>query len=213
MKKVFVAVAVSVVTGVLLAGSLAGTALAWHPKGKIQKWVQNMSVSGSTKQDANDEVSAVSANPNDTLKYIIRIWNEGEPHQAGHNDMVDIVMTDTLPAGVELVSDPSKRELKEAIDRLRPGDEKFFEYTVKVTKQENGVIKNTACFTGDSEVKDAPQKGCDDANIKVTKPQILPVTTTPPAALPVTGTGSVLGLFAGATSVGYLAHRFVTRKR
>lgn len=210
MKKVYLLVAASVVTGALLAGGFVGTASAWHPEGKIKKYVQNVTTNGQ-QADANDEATAVSANPGDTIKYIVIVSNEGKPAQQGHNDLVDVVMTDTLPAGVELVSNPAKRELKETIDRLVPGESKIFVYDAKVVKQENGVIKNTACFTGDSEVKDNHQEGCDDANVRVTKPQIL-ATATPPA-LPVTGAGGVLGLFAGVSGLGYIAHRVISRKR
>lgn len=215
MKKLY-GVALSLVAGVILAGSLAGTVLAWHPEGKIKKLVQNVTANGPLT-DAEDESKAVAVKPGDTVKYAVKVSNVGRPAANGHNDMVDIVMIDKLPAGVELISDPSKRELKETIARLRPGESKTFEYLVKVTKQENGFVENTACFTGDSEVKDSPQKGCSDANVKVTKPveppKEEPKTPAPQPVLPVTGTGGVAGLFVGVSGFGYLAHRFLTRKR
>lgn len=215
MKKVYLMLAASVVTSALVFGGLTGTAAAWHPVGKIDKKVQNVTING-TAEDADTDASAVAATSGDVLKYIVKVWNEGQPHDQGYNDMVDIVVTDKLPAGVELVGDPTKRELKETIDRLRPGESKTFEYTVKVTKGDDGYVKNTACFTGDSEVKDAHQEGCNDAVIKVKKtppqiPQTPPKTT--PQVLPVTGPGSVAGLFVGVSGLGYLAHRFISRRK
>ncbi|HZM64308.1 MAG TPA: hypothetical protein VFB59_04210 [Candidatus Saccharimonadales bacterium] len=219
MKKLYIAAAISAVIGVLLAGSLAGTALAWHPVGKIKKHVQNVTTNG-TKSDAEDEATAVNAKPGDTLKYTVKVWNEGQPNQQGLNDMVETVMTDMLPAGVELISNPAKRDITENIGRLRPGESKTFEYDVKVTKQQSGAIKNTACFTGDTEVHDNHQEDCDDAFVKATvedkkpeepkptTPQILSTTT-----LPVTGPGSVVGLFVGISGLGYLAHRLFNRKK
>ncbi|MGH7158070.1 MAG: hypothetical protein ACREGD_03290 [Candidatus Saccharimonadales bacterium] len=220
MKKVYLLLIASVVTSALVFSGLTGTAMAWHPVGKIDKKVQNVSASG-TPQDADTTTSAVDTKSNDVIKYIVKVWNEGQPNQQGHNDMVDIVVTDTLPTGVELVSDPTKRELKETINRLRPGESKTFEYAVKVTRQDDGFVKKRACFTGDSEVKDAPQKGCNDAVIKVKKvvtppptpPQTPPQTPAPPQVLPVTGAGSIAGLFAGVSGLGYIAHRFLNRQK
>lgn len=215
MKKGYVMLAASVVTSALVFGGLTGTAAAWHPVGKIDKKVQNVSASGSA-QDADNQASAVQTAPGDVLKYIVKVWNEGQPHVQGYNDMVDVKVTDTLPAGIELVGNPAQRELKETIDRLRPGESKTFEYAVKVAKADDGFVKNTACFTGDSEVGDAHQEGCNDAVIKVKKatpPQTPPPTPTPPQVLPVTGAGNVVGLFTGISGLGYAAHRFVNRKK
>lgn len=218
MKKIYLLLAASVVTSAMLVGGLTGTAKAWHPVGKIDKLVQNVTAGGQLV-DAEDEEDAVAAKPGDTLKYVVKVWNAGQPNAQGHNDMVDVTMTDKLPDGVELVSDPAKRDLVEKIARLKPGESKTFTYEVKVIKKETGIVENTACFTGDSEVKDAPQKGCADANVKVTvegglggeepKQETLGTATT----LPVTGAGSLVGIFAGVSSLGYAAHRFTSRKR
>lgn len=218
MKKVYLLLAASVVTSALVFGGLTGTAAAWHPVGKIDKKVQNVSDSGAPA-DADNEAGAVSAKAGDVLKYIVKVWNEGQPNAQGHNDMVDVIVTDTLPAGVELVGNPMKRELKETIDRLRPGESKTFEYAVKVVKQDDGLVKNTACFTGDSEVNDAHQEGCNDALIKVKKtvppqtPPQTPLKTPTPPTLPVTGPGSVAGLFVGVSGLGYIVHRLSNRQK
>jgi len=215
MKKIYLMLAASVVTGALVLGGLTGSAAAWDPKGKIDKKVQNVSASGNA-EDADNEAAAVAAKADDVLKYTVKVWNAGQPNAQGHNDMVDVVVTDALPTGVELVGNPTKRELKETIARLRPGESKTFEYAVKVVKQDDGFVKNTACFTGDSEVNDAHQEGCNDAVIKVKKttpPPTPPKTPSPPQVLPVTGAGSVVGLFAGVSGLGYAAHRFIDRKK
>jgi uncharacterized repeat protein (TIGR01451 family) len=210
MKKVYLLLAASVVTGAMVLGAVAGTATAWHPEGKIKKWVQNVTANGQLT-DAEDDL----AKPGDTLKYVVKVWNEGEKNDNGENDMVDVVMIDKLPDGVELISDPSKRDLKEEIDRLEPGESKTFEYKVKVIKDEEGIIENTACFTGNSEVRDAHQEGCADANVRVKLPEpgrggeVL--STTTPATLPVTGAGSALGIFAGVSGLGYGLHRVAVR--
>jgi uncharacterized repeat protein (TIGR01451 family) len=212
MKKVYLLAAASVVTTALVLGAVSGTAVAWHPEGKIKKWVQNVTANGQLT-DAEDEEDAVEAKPGDTLKYVVKVWNEGEAHEQGHNDMVNIVMTDNLPDGVEFVSGAKEVE---KIDRLEPGESKTFEYTVKVVKDEEGIIENTACFTGDSEVEDAPQEGCADANVRVKIPtgrggEEPKKQAVLPATLPETGAGSVAGLFAGVSGLGYGLHRLAVR--
>ena len=214
MKKVYLLLAASVVTGGMLLG-LAGTALAWHPVGKISKKVQNVTAGGQLVV-AEDEEDAIDAKPGDTLKYVVKVWNEGQANAQGYNDMVNITMTDNLPDGVEFVSGAKEVE---KVTRLKPGESKTFEYTVKVIKKEKGIVENTACFVGNTEVNDNKQEGCADANVRVkvdepkkeepkkeTTPQVLSATT-----LPVTGAGGVAGVFVGMSGLGYGLHRLTMR--
>ena len=224
MKKVL-AFGVSVVSGVVVAGAMTATAVAWHPEGKIKKLVQNQTANGALS-DANDAKTAVATKPGDVLKYVIEVSNVGQSADNGHNDMTQTVMTDTLPAGVELVNSPSQRTITENLGTLKPGQKVTREYIVRVTSQKDkDVVTNKACFTGDSAVNDAPQKGCDPAVINVSVPKVdppkdPPKTTTPqilPAAatteLPKTGAASAVGVFASISSLGYAAHRVTSRKR
>lgn len=214
MKK-FTMIAATGVTGIALATAVVSPAFAWHPKGQIVKSVQNVTT-GSALSDANTAAAAVAAKPGDTLKYTIVVSNTGDKDSSGGNDMAGTVMTDTLPAGVELVSNPSQRQITENIGTVKPGQKVTKEYTVKVTAQQNGTIENIACFTGDSTVHDNPQKGCDSAVINVTVPSapVTPAPVTPAAApvtpqtpaptvLPNTGAGSVIVLGAAAMLAGY----------
>lgn len=214
----------------------AVSAFAWHPEGVITKKVQNVT-QGSALSEADTESTAVAAKPGDTLKYVIEIRNNGAADSKGYNDMAKTIMTDTLPAGIELVNNPSQRTITENIGLIKPGQKVTKEYAVKVTAQTEGAIKNTACFTGDSTVNDNPQKGCNPAVITVTVPVVEPpftpeVPETPetpevetpqtpevpatemPAELPKTGTG--LNTFVTALGLGvtwYAAHRFILAKR
>jgi uncharacterized repeat protein (TIGR01451 family) len=220
MKSTTKLLATAGVTGVVLAGAFTGTAAAWHPKGVITKYVQNQTTNGQMS-DANTTATAVSAKPGDTLKYTIIVENKGAAASNGYNDMHYTKMTDTLPAGVELVSDPTKRTINEDLGVIKPGQKVTKEYIVKVTSQKDAdVIENKACFTGDSEVKDQPQKGCDPAIIKVTVPpkpeepkkeepkkeepkkEILSAATT----LPETGAGSLVAPVGIAAGLGYAAN-------
>ena len=198
------------VTGVVAAGVITTPALAWHPKGVIIKYVQNQTAGGKLA-DANTTATAVSAKPGDVLKYVIEIRNDGTAHDKGWNDMHFTKLTDTLPAGVELVSDPAKHQITEDLGVVKAGAKVTKEYLVKVTSTTDAdVIENKACFTGDSEAKDQPQKGCDPSVVKVTVPPVVeePPVVTPPVTppqvkaaetLPATG---VSGIFAPIAAIG-----------
>jgi uncharacterized repeat protein (TIGR01451 family) len=208
------------VTGVVMAGLTVSPAFAWHPKGVIVKSVQNQTT-GSVLSDANTSATAVSAKPGDVLRYVIEVRNDGATAANGTNDMAKTVMTDTLPAGVQLVSDPAKRTLTANLGTITPGKKVTTEYIVKVVAETDGLLENKACFTGDSTANDNPQKGCDVADVKVTvppKPPVTPVTpvtpeqpVTPqvqaaavevPATLPNTGAGTFLAPLAAVVAGG-----------
>lgn len=226
--KLFTAVGVA---SVVLAATLSGTTYAWHPKGTIVKYVQNVTDNGALA-DANTQNDAVAAKPGDTLKYVIKISNTAAAANNNWNDLAFIELKDSLPAGVELVSDASKRQITESLGTLKPGKSVTKEYLVKVTSETNGdVVTNKACFTGDSEVKDNPQKGCDEAVVKVTVPEVpeepeTPVTPTPehpktpeapvveqPETLPETGAGNVIILAAVVSVLGYAGYLTYLKRR
>jgi uncharacterized repeat protein (TIGR01451 family) len=225
--------AVASISGVIAAGSIAAPAFAWHPEGMIKKSVQNQTAN-SQLVDANDTASAVSAKPGDILRYVIEVSNIGAADNSGHNDMYFAKLADTLPAGVQLVSDANKRQIAEELGILKPGQKVSREYLVKVTSTKDGdLIDNKACFTGDSEVKDRPQERCDTAKVKITNPPKpeepkpkpeapkpeTPAPQTPapvtPAELPHTGASSVIAPLAavGAGSLGYVSRLLVVKRR
>lgn len=219
----------------LTAATISYSAFAWHPKGVIIKKVQNVTTA-SALSDADSTASAVAAKPGDTLKYVIEIRNDGAADSKGYNDMAKTVMTDTLPAGIELASNPAQRTITENIGLIKPGQKVTKEYLVKVTASKDGDIKNTACFTGNSTANDNPQQGCNPAVVTVTVPEVPPVVTpeepetpvtpetpvvetpeTPaemPAELPKTGTTENVFLLAAVLGAAwYAAHRYVQSKR
>lgn len=220
MKRSMKLLATASVTGVIIAGSLSGTALAWHSKGVIKKYVQNQTAGGQMA-DADTAATAVNTKPGDTLKYTIVIENQGAADSRGYNDMYYTKMTDTLPAGVELVSTPTQRTISEDIGVVKAGQKVTKEYLVKVTSAKDGdVIENKACFTGDSQVKDNKQGDCNTAVVKVsvpkqdTPPTTTTTTTTTPTPsqpqilaaateLPNTGAGSIAIPAGLAVGLGY----------
>src|SRR6266702_6925413 len=214
---------------VVTAAIVASPALAWHPKGVIVKYVENQTA-GIAKSDANDTAHAVAAKPGDVLKYTIVISNNGSADNNGYNDMAKTVMTDTLPAGVELVSSPSARTVSESLGLIKPGQSVTKEYLVKVTASKDGVIENKACFTGNSTANDNPQSGCDVADANVTVPQApsapeqptapqtptqpqQPAAPAPTQELPNTASGAILGGLSGASALGVASYRYLRSKR
>lgn len=218
---------------IVAASTIAYSAFAWHPAGAITKKVQNVT-SGSALSDADSASTAVAAKPGDTLKYVIEVRNDGKADDKGYNDMAKTVMTDTLPVGLELVSNPTQRTITENIGLIKPGQKVTKTYLVKVTAAKEGSITNTACFTGDSTANDNPQKGCNPAVVTVTVPIVetpttpetpvtpetpeAPVVETPtvetPAELPHTGAGSnIILMTLGLGAMWYAAHRFILSRR
>jgi len=224
------------ITGIVLATSVASPAFAWHPQGAIQKEVQNQTAGGALS-DANNAAAAVSAKPGDVLRYVITVSNNGAPDSHGYNDMAKTVMTDTLPAGVALISDASQTTITENIGTVKPGQKVTKEYMVKVTSTQDGqLIQNQACFTGNSTANDNAQKGCDVADVKVTvpvtvtpptttttstptpaptTPQVQAAATTQPESLPNTGPGAmaavIVAVFASAAVYALYMTRFKRR--
>lgn len=223
--KVSKLVLVASIAGVIGIASLTSTVFAWHPKGIITKKVQNVTTGGALSE-ADSAETAVVAKPGDTLKYVIEVSNIGSPDSKGYNDMAKTVMTDTLPAGIELVGSPAERKISESLGTIKPGKSVVKEYLVKVTSKTAGAIENTACFTGDSTVNDSPQHGCNPALVTVTIPTV-PVTTTPetpetpetpvtemPAELPRTGMAE--NIVFGSIALGllvYVTYVYVTSRR
>jgi uncharacterized repeat protein (TIGR01451 family) len=214
------------VTSVVLAGTLSGTVYAWHPQVQITKYVTNVTANGQMA-DANDTASAVATKPGDTIKYTIVIENPANAADNQYNDLYLTKLTDELPAGVELVSDPAKRKITEDLGILKPGQKVTKEYTLKVTSTKDGdVVSNEACVTGNSKVNDAPRKDCDIAVIKVSVPKP-PVTPEPPktpetpkpqvssaaTTLPATGPSNVVAGAGAVTVLGYAANLLRLKRR
>ncbi len=221
MNKVVTATSAAVLS-VLVAGSVTSTAFAWHPKGQIVKKVENVTTGGSAS-DANTAAAAVSAKPGDILQYTVLVSNVGEANKNNTNDMVSTVMVDSLPAGVELVDTPGVRVITAQLGTIKPGASATKTYKVKVTETTDGkIIENKACYAGDSAVKDAPQSGCDVANIKISNPAPEPTPEPTPEPepetpadsgneeqpveeLPSVGVGIIAPITAAATAVGGFA--------
>jgi len=165
-------------SGIVAAAVIAIPAYACAPQGMIVKGVQNQTA-GTLLNDANTVSAATSATTGDTLLYTITVSNKAAAAKDGDNDILNTKLTDTLPAGVELVSNPANRTISEDLGTIVPGKSVTKTYAVKVTSTTDGdVITNKACYKGDSKIKDyATQSGCEVAVVKV---KVVPPVVTPP---------------------------------
>jgi uncharacterized repeat protein (TIGR01451 family) len=218
--KLFALIALSIMLSPFISTTKV---LAWHPVGVIQKQVQNVT-SGGVLQDANDSSHAIASKPGDTLRYVIIVSNNGSVDQSGNNDMANVVLTDTLPKGVELSSDVTVRQITENLGTIKPQTNVTKEYTVKVTSVQDGeLIVNKACFNGNSTINDNAQSGCDVADVlnKVPTVVITPISTTPvtpitastPKVLPNTGPNNILAVGLGVSVLCYLGSMLLNTKR
>jgi uncharacterized repeat protein (TIGR01451 family) len=189
---------VSILSAVTLFSvlAIASPVFAWQPKGTIEKKVQDQTTNSALT--GGDDNTLTSVNTGDTLRYVIVVHNIATADANGNNDMADVVLTDKLPAGVELISNPSEQQITVNLGTIKPQSKATTEYLVKVVSTEdNSLIKNTSCFTGNSIVNDNPQSGCDSAIVKVsvpkTPPAVTPPVTTAPTSTPAVSTPQVLG--------------------
>lgn len=218
----------------VLAATVSTAAFAWHPQGKITKEVQNVT-QNSSYADANDATTAITARPGDVLRYRVSVVNPAPAADRQYNDLTRIKVTDTLPAGVTLVSGSKDKDFGSIV--VVPQSTKgngtksvSYEFTVKVAASavDKSVICNTATYSGNSIKNDAPRSGSDKACVKVTVPetpkpetQETPVTETPtggqgevlPASIPATGAGSALVGLTGLSAVTYAAVAFIQNRR
>lgn len=209
MKKLLLAISSTFV----LAVANISPALAWHPEVEVVKKVQNQTT-GSALVDANDASSAVATKPGDVIKYVIEVKNVGKPSSNGHNDLAFTVLTDSLPAGVELATNAAQRTINESLGTIKPGQKVTKEYQLKVTSQTDGaVIVNEACAKGDSTVKDHPVSDCDKAVIKVSITKEEPKAEVLPKEIVRTGPESALLSAFGVGTVGYGLHNYIRSRR
>lgn len=119
---------------------------------------------------ADDRAHAAAQKTGATFKYQVTVTNNG------HAAMTNVVVKDSLPAGIELVSNPSNRNITHSMGTIAASTAKSLTMTVRVTDKQNGkYIENIACFTADQN-----QKGCNNAWIKVNAP----VTSQPATEQP-----------------------------
>jgi len=210
MKKVSLFGSATVVS-ILAATIIAAPAFACYPQGNIVKTVQD-NTTGSSVVTADTDASALSVNQGDTLTYTVTISNqetqEGDQHQA---DMTNVELTDTLPAGVQLVSNPSETTITENLGTIAANGKVSRTYQVKVTATENDAyLTNKACYTSGSNLGTKyDQSGCTvsivHVNVPVVPPTPTPPAPTPPTTLPNTGSTALSAamLVSGIAFVGY----------
>jgi uncharacterized repeat protein (TIGR01451 family) len=225
--------------GLGLAVMVAAPVFACHPVGVINKSVEDVTTN-SVLSDANTNATALTVNSGDTLKYVVKISDTGTVESNGDDDMLTTMLSDTLPSGVALVSDPSETTISANLGTVKADQTITETYEVTVTsKQDGAYLTNKACFTGKSVNNADNQSGCDVAVVKVHVPVVpiptpaptptptpTPVSPTPtptptatttvttqaPTTLPNTGPGNVIGI-AAVVAVAGTALSYVRRAR
>jgi len=218
--------------GLFLMGALAfaatvsfgATALADAPVGVVNMTVVDVT-NGSMPNDAITKSSAQPVYPRDTLEYQILVTNQAIDET---DQMVDTVVTDSLPAGLTLVSEDNL-----SLGVVDPFSSVMVNVTATVNSTASGIIENQACFTSSSLDGASSQSGCNISMVNVlapvatsssgssaspsTQPSDSPApstsgsggagssaTTPDPTTVPDTGgslTGSSLGISGMATAV------------
>jgi uncharacterized repeat protein (TIGR01451 family) len=220
---------ISSITGIAAAGLIVAPALACTPKGKITKYVTNVTT-GSQMVDANTVADALVVHPGDTLTYTIVVGNDGGTTKDDADAMIETIMTDTLPAGVTAVSGTSN--INENIGRISEHSKVTKTYNVTVNKdvKDGDVINNKACYTGKATDHNSKvdQAGCDVAIVKVSVPPVQPPVQPPKTPelpketpkveaasveLPVTGVGNLFVPAGVAAGVGYVGNLLRLKRR
>jgi uncharacterized repeat protein (TIGR01451 family) len=226
----------------LCTASIAGNLLsavvnaAQEPAVSIKMTVQNQTTN-SAPSDADTKEAALAAKPGDILKYVMTVTNTAEEAEDAKNDFTSVKVISALPAGLELVSDSSVREITEQLGTLTPGKAATKEFMARVTSRGGDSVESKACFTGSYEKQSKPLSDCESAFAAIaaastppatpapveTKPNPTPEptpqqeqgkTATDTEALPTTGPADFIAPLAalGAGSLAYTG-RFIALKR
>lgn len=140
-----------------------------YPRGVIVISVQDQTA-GNSGAKANTSESPLSVVVGDKLQYVIRITNKGQ--NTANNALVNTVLSDDLPANLALADNSDPQQITTTVGTIEPGSTITKTYTVTVNSGTSGdIIKNEACFTGNSKTGGSPQKGCDDVYVKIAAPQ------------------------------------------
>lgn len=227
MKRQLSLVSVTTLTSVLIASSVVAPVLAWHPQAEITKSVQDVTSNSQTvsamaavniykKTDNQIASQVLTVAPGDTLKYIVVVKDPAPAASNKYDDFANAKIIDTLPQGVQQTNSTA---LEQAVNDIAPGQQKSYEYDVKVTDQTNAaILTNKACVTGSSANNDVTGlEACASVSVKVTVPPVPAPTPTPtpapsptptqPTSLPNTGAGNAIFPIAGMTiAISYVIY-------
>lgn len=134
--------------------------------------------------------------PGQEVKFRIEVKNTGS------GDLTNIILKDILPAGMSLgsgegVYNASGNVLTVTVDRLRPGESKFWFITATMRGDKGGVVANLTCFNNKVEAWIGGEMVSDTASACV-QSQVLGEVSE----LPVTGVASTLVIIGSVSLAG-----------
>jgi uncharacterized repeat protein (TIGR01451 family) len=181
MKTSTLLVSVSAACAVITAAQITPAVAADQntAKAAISASVQNQTTNSAVATADNKE-DALQAKTNDILKYIVEVKNTGD------KELKSIKITDTLPAGVELVSNGAQRTITEEIASIKAGESTTKHIIVKVTAGKDGdIVDNQVCFSATFDGETNEQNSCDNAAVRIgEKPAEQQPAPTAPEAKP-----------------------------
>ena len=117
MKKVTLFANASIAS-IAAATIIAAPVFACKPVGSIVKSVQDQTTNSATVS-SNKASNALSVNAGDTLVYTITVKNSGAAESNGDDDMLNVQLSDALPTGVQLVSNPTETKISESLGTIK----------------------------------------------------------------------------------------------
>jgi|GEM_PF-5281909 len=159
-----------------------------------------------TKTVGDEHVKQKTVQVGQNFPYQLIVKNTGD------QDLTNVLVTDTAPAGVSLLSADlgtvnSETTWSYTIPSLAKGDSVTINIVAVVKSYVAGNLVNTACVNAPDVNPTQPSQpdSCDTATVNT--PQVLPAT------LPNTGAGSVIGIFGASAIIATVAHRLFLSRR
>lgn len=180
------------------------------------------------KAGVTEWAKITNVKPGEKIQWVLTFQNKGQVN------MDEVTISDQLPPHLSLV--PGSVRYIDAGQDVAQQDKPLFTtgginlgtwkpnggFHVRfdtLAKDDFKDCEVTVRNLGFYKTKQTPNESKDFADVKITKencqpttPPVTPAATPTRTTLPDTGAGSVLGLFAGTSTLGALVHRVVTRR-
>lgn len=174
---------------IMLASGLLGVQLLMQsrastsqPEGKIVLTVRNVTAN-SPVADAKNPANATQAKSGDIVQFTVKVSNNAKPSSGGYSDLLNVTVSDELPAGLVLANNPSAHAVNLDFGTIAAGDSATKQFNVRImptSAAKNTMVRNQACYTASNNYSSADlQSGCDFALVHL---RAVATTPTPPPA-------------------------------